>query len=144
MTGSWLASRLVDRHRPATVMLMGRILACLCLLVGLAVVAMGYLTPALYFGCTIFVGLGNGMTMPNSNAGAMSVNPRLAGSAAGITGALTVLGGALMTTLTGLALSGLPSPVLLMELMLLASFIGLLAAAAAIRLNKVVSSVPPT
>jgi DHA1 family bicyclomycin/chloramphenicol resistance-like MFS transporter len=120
-------------------MLIGRILACLGLLVGLAVIAMGYLTPALYFGCTIFVGLGNGMTTPNSNAGAMSVRPRLAGSAAGITGALTVLGGALMTTLTGFALSGEPSPMLLLELMLAVSFIGLLAAAAAIRLNKAVS-----
>jgi hypothetical protein len=118
---------------------MGRILACLGLLGGLAIMAMGYLTPALYFGSTIFVGLGNGLTMPNSNAGAMSVHPRLAGSAAGISGALTVLGGALMTTLTGLALSGQPSPVLLMGLMLLASFIGLLAAVAAIRLTKVVS-----
>lgn len=137
MTGSWLASHLVGRHRPATIMLMGRMLACLGLLLGLAVIAMGYLTPALYFGFTIFVGLGNGMTMPSSNAGAMSVQPRLAGSAAGITGALTVLGGALMTTLTGLALSGEPSPVLLMGLMLLVSFIGLLAAAAAIRLSKI-------
>ena len=135
VAGSWLASRLVVRHPPATVMLMGRILACLGLLLGLAVIAMGSLTPVHYFGCTLFVGLGNGMTMPNSNAGAMSVHPRLAGSAAGITGALTVLGGALTTTLTGLALSGRPSPMLLMGLMLLASFLGLLAAAAAIRLN---------
>ncbi|WP_342241138.1 multidrug effflux MFS transporter [Inquilinus sp. OTU3971] len=144
MVGSWLASRLAGRHPPATIMLMGRILACLGLLVGLAVIAMGHLTPAHYFGCTIFVGLGNGMTMPNSNAGAMSVRPRLAGSAAGITGALTVLGGALMTTLTGLALSGEPSPALLMGLMLLASFIGLLAAAAALRLSRGVSVASPT
>lgn len=136
MTGSWLASRLVGRHPPATIMLMGRILACLGLFVGLAVIAMGYLSPTLYFGFTVFVGLGNGMTMPNSNAGAMSVHPRLAGSAAGITGALTVLGGALLTTLTSLALAEAPSPTLLMGLMLLASFIGLLAAAAAIRLGK--------
>ncbi|MGK9168197.1 Bcr/CflA family efflux MFS transporter [Inquilinus limosus] len=143
LAGSWLASRLAGRHPPATVMLMGRVLACLGLLLGLAVIAMGHLTPALYFGCTIFVGLGNGMTMPNSNAGAMSVRPRLAGSAAGITGAVTVLGGALMTTLTGLALSGEPSPALLLGLMLLVSFIGLLAAAAAIRLKKVVLGVPP-
>jgi len=144
MTGSWLASRLVDRHPPATIMLTGRILACLGPLLGLAVIAMGHLSPALFFGCTIFVGLGNGMTTPNSNAGAMSVPPRLAGSAAGITGALTVSGGALMTTLTGLALSGEPSPMLLLGLMLLASFIGLLAAAAAIRLNKGMARVQPT
>lgn len=144
IAGSWLSSRLVGRHPPATVMLMGRMVACLGLLTGLTVIAMGHLTPALYFGCTIFVGLGNGMTTPNSNAGAMSVRPRLAGSAAGITGALTVLGGALVTTLTGLALSGEPSPTLLLGLMLLASFLGLLAAAAAVRLNRAFSRVPST
>jgi len=144
MAGSWLASRLAGRHPPAMVMLMGRIVACLGLLVGLTVIAMGHLTPALYFGCTIFVGLGNGMTMPNSNAAAMSVRPGLAGSAAGIIGGLTVLGGALMTTLTGLALSGEPSPALLLGLMLLASCSGLLAAAAALRLSRGAPGVSPT
>lgn len=136
IAGSWLAGRFAGRHRPMTIMLLGRILACLGLAAGLLIIAMGYLTPVLYFGCTIFVGLGNGMTMPNSNAGAMSVYPRLAGSAAGITGALTVLGGALLTTGTGLALSVQPSPMLLLGLMLVASFLGLLAAVAAIRLGK--------
>jgi DHA1 family bicyclomycin/chloramphenicol resistance-like MFS transporter len=144
MAGSWLGSRLVVRHPPATVMLIGRAVACLGLLAGLAAIALGYLTPVHYFGCTIFVGLGNGMTTPNSNAGAISVRPRLAGSAAGITGALSVLGGALLTTLTGLALSGTPSPALLIGLMLLASFLGLLAAAAAIRLNRAGAGVPAT
>ncbi|KGM34027.1 MFS transporter [Inquilinus limosus] len=144
IVGSWLGSRLVGRHPPATVMLLGRVLACLGLLAGLAIIALGTLTPASYFGCTIFVGLGNGMTTPNSNAGVMSVRPRLAGTAAGITGALTVLGGALATTLTGLALSGEPSPALLIGLMLLASFLGLLAAAAAVRLGRTASRLPAT
>ena len=45
-----------------------------------------------------------------------------------------------MTTGTGLALSGQPSPMLLLGLMLLASFMGLLAAVAAIRLSKAVPS----
>ena len=143
IAGSWLAGRLAGRHRPATIMLMGRILACLGLAAGLLIIAMGHLTPVLYFGCTIFVGLGNGMTMPNSNAGAMSVYPRLAGSAAGTVGALTVLGGALLTTGTGLALSSQPSPMLLLGLMLVASFLGLLAAVAAIRLGKPVPSGRP-
>ncbi|MFK4809768.1 multidrug effflux MFS transporter [Devosia sp. ZW T5_3] len=143
IAGAWLAGRLAGRYSPATIMLMGRIFACLGLAAGLVLVAMGHLSPLLYFGSTIFVGLGNGMTMPNSNAGAMSVQPRLAGSAAGIIGALTVLGGALMTTGTGLALSGQPSPMLLLWLMLLASFMGLLAAVAAIRLSKPVPSGQP-
>lgn len=143
VAGSWLGSRLVVRHRPATVMLLGRMLACLGLLAGLAVTAAGLLAPVLYFGSILFVGLGNGMTTPNSNAGAMSVLPRLAGTAAGITGALTVLGGALTTTLTGLALSGRPSPLLLIGLMLLASALGLLAAAMAVRLTRAAPATAP-
>ena len=143
IAGAWLAGRLAGGQSPATIMLMGRIFACLGLAAGLILVAMGHLSPLLYFGSTIFVGLGNGMTMPNSNAGAMSVQPRLAGSAAGISGALTVLGGALLTTGTGLALSGQPSPMLLLGLMLLASLMGLLAAVAAIKLSKPLPSGRP-
>ncbi|UXN72672.1 hypothetical protein N8D56_15690 [Devosia sp. A8/3-2] len=51
-----------------------------------------------------------------------------------------MLGGALLTTGTGLALSVQPSPMLLLGLMLVASFLGLLAAVAAIRLGKPVPS----
>lgn len=128
VTGSFLASRLSTRSTPTAVMLAGRVVACTGLLMGLVLLAAGALTPVLYFGCTIFVGLGNGLTMPNSNAGVMSVLPRLAGSAAGITGSLTLAGGALMTTVTGYALTNNPSPQILLVLMLLASFAGLLAA----------------
>ena len=136
MAGNFLAVRLVSRHAPGPVMLAGRIVACAGLLIGLVIVASGPVTPIVYFGCTVFVGVGNGLTMPNSNAGAMSVRPRLAGSAAGITGAVTLAGGAVMSTVTGFALADSPSPRGLLSLMLIASFAGLLAAAAAIRLEK--------
>jgi DHA1 family bicyclomycin/chloramphenicol resistance-like MFS transporter len=39
-------------------------------------------------------GLGNGLTIPNTNAGMISVRPDLAGSAAGLSGALQLFGGA--------------------------------------------------
>lgn len=136
MTGSFLGGRLVGRWATTTVMLGGRIVACLGMVTGIAIVASGAVVPVLYFGCTIFVGLGNGLTMPNSQAGAMSIFPRLAGSAAGITGAMTLATGAVLTTGTGIVLAGRPSPILLLALMLGASFAGLLAALAAIRLEK--------
>ncbi|WP_119165401.1 multidrug effflux MFS transporter [Algihabitans albus] len=136
MFGSFLTSRLVSRYALSSVMLAGRVVACAGMLIGLAVLASGMVTPLLYFGCTIFVGVGNGLTTPNSNAGAMSVRPRLAGSAAGITGALTLSGGALMATVTGFLLADSPSPQGLLILMLIASFAGLLAAIVAIRLEK--------
>ena len=138
VTGSFLASRLSTHHKPTSIMLAGRLLACAGMLIGLMFLASGEVTAILYFGCTMFVGLGNGLTMPNSNASVMSVIPRLAGSAAGITGALTLAGGALMTTATGFALTGNPSPSILLVLMLLPSFFGLLATLVAIRLENAV------
>lgn len=136
MTGSFLSSRLVAKHAPTSVMLLGRAVACVGMLLGLAIVAFGEVTPLLFFGCTMFIGVGNGLTTPNSNAGAISVRPRLAASAAGITGALTVSGGALITTATGFVLADSPSPRTLLAMMLLASFAGLLAALAAFRLEN--------
>lgn len=128
MAGSFLTSRLSGRVNPVSMMLAGRAVACAGMLIGLAILARGAVAPLLYFGCILFVGLGNGLTMPNSNAGAMSILPRLAGSAAGITGAMTLAGGALMTTVTGYVLADVPSPQVLLWLMFLASFAGLLAA----------------
>ena len=136
MLGSFLTVRLVRRYGQNPVMLAGRVVACAGLLAGLALLASGAVAPLLYFGCTIFVGVGNGLTTPNSNAGAMSVRPRLAGSAAGISGALTLLGGAVMATVTGVLLADSPSPHGLLALMLAASFAALLAAVAAIRLDR--------
>ena len=136
VAGSFLASRLAKHSTPVTVMLAGRLVACVGLSIGLALIASGVMTPMFVFGSTVFVGLGNGLTMPNSNAGVMSVLPRLAGSAAGITGALTLAGGALMTTVTSLALTNDPSPAALLVMMLLASLAGLVAAIGARALEQ--------
>lgn len=134
--GSFLTARLARRYPQTSLMLAGRIVACTGLLIGLAMLGVGVETPLAYFGCTVFVGVGNGLTTPNSNAGAMAIYPRLAGSAAGITGALTLAGGALMATLTGVVLSQSPSPQGLLALMLATSFAGLLAAFVAVRLER--------
>lgn len=135
MTGSYLSGRLGRHLASRTVMILGRLVACGGLTAGLAALASGLIHPLFFFGSTIFVGLGNGLTMPNSNAGALSVKPRLAGSAAGINGAMTLAGGAVMTTVTGYALADDPSPSRLLMLMLAAAIAGLLAALGAVRLT---------
>lgn len=136
MTGSFISGQLSRSWAPTRVMLLGRIIACGGLLAGIAVLESGLVMPVLYFGSTIFVGLGNGLTTPNSNAGAMSVVPRLAGSAAGITGATNLAVGALLTSGTGALLADQPSPLLLLLLMLAASFAALLATLAAMVLER--------
>jgi len=127
MTGGFIAGRLAPRYALTTMMLAGRVIACSGLLLGLAVLAFGDHSPLLFFGSTIFVGLGNGITMPSSNAGAMSVRPDLAGTASGFNGALVVAGGAVLTTMTGAVLTAGNAPRMLLMLMFLSSFAGLLA-----------------
>ncbi len=136
MVGAFLSARLAKSQTPVALMVAGRIIACIGLLLGLGLVAAGWTSPILYFGCTVFAGLGNGITTPSSSAASLSVRPDLAGSAAGLETALTVTGGALLTSLTGLALAyGAPATALLL-LMLATSGAGLLAVLWAMRLER--------
>jgi len=140
MLGSFLSGRFASRYLPTTMMLAGRITACAGLTVGLTAMMAGYMTPTIFFGSTIFVGLGNGLTMPSSNASAMSVRPNLAGSAAGLNGAMIIAGGAVLTTFTGLILPAEGGGVVLHMLMLGASGAGLVSVLWAIRLQARQSS----
>jgi DHA1 family bicyclomycin/chloramphenicol resistance-like MFS transporter len=56
--------------------------------------------PLSFFGCVSFMGIGNGMVLPNSTSGMMSVRPNLAGSASGIGGTINTAGGASIATAT--------------------------------------------
>jgi len=54
-----------------------------------------------FFGFCTFLGLGNGMLLPNSMAGSLSVRPRLAGTASGLSGAIMIGGGAALSAWAG-------------------------------------------
>ena len=54
-----------------------------------------------FFGFMTFVGLGNGMIIPNATAGMLSVRPHLAGTASGLGGAIMLGGGAGLSALAG-------------------------------------------
>ena len=54
-----------------------------------------------FFGLMVLMGLGNGMTIPNATAGALSVRPDLAGTASGLAGAMMIGGGAGLSALAG-------------------------------------------
>ena len=136
MLGNFLSGRYARRHAITTLMVAGSAVACLGLSGGLALFLFGFEHVALLFGATMFVGLGNGLTVPGSNAGAMSVNPRLAGSAAGLSGALMVGGGACLSSGTGAALSTTNGAPLLLGMMLLSSLLALCAAIGTLRLER--------
>lgn len=60
--------------------------------------------PYVFFGFMISIGLGNGILLPNANAGMLSVRPALAGSAAGLGGAFMIGGGAALSVMAGIIL----------------------------------------
>jgi DHA1 family bicyclomycin/chloramphenicol resistance-like MFS transporter len=71
----------------------------------LALFYLGYGSKFTFFGLMCFMGLGNGMTIPNATAGALSVRPHLAGTASGLGGALMIGGGAALSALAGMLLT---------------------------------------
>jgi len=126
--GSFLSGRYSKRYSLTTMMIAGRIAACTGLTAALIFFLLGYINELSLFGTTVFVGIGNGLTMPSANAGAMSVRPNLAGSASGLAGALTVGGGAVFTSITGAILNEQHGVYQLVGIMLFCSMMGLIAA----------------
>ena len=126
MFGAFLSGRLAQKSNLIFIMLSGRILGCAGLLAGMLFLGLDMKSTILYFGCTIFVGLGNGLTVPSSNAGVISVRPEMSGGAAGLSGALTVLVGAVLTMLTGSLMSDANASTVLLVIMFTTTFLGLL------------------
>ncbi|MEP3054683.1 multidrug effflux MFS transporter [Ascidiaceihabitans sp.] len=93
-TGNWITGRNAQRLGVNKLILAG----CLVLVFGMALMLLLFLTGLdnafTFFGLMTFVGLGNGMVIPNATAGMLSVRPHLAGTASGLGGAIMIGGGA--------------------------------------------------
>lgn len=101
MAGNFVSARLSLRVPLLILILCGRISAVAGPVLGLAAFFAGVGNAGLFFGSAVLVGFGNGLTVANASTGLMSVRPELAGSAAGLSGALGVAIGAVLTSLTG-------------------------------------------
>lgn len=134
--GSFLSGRFAARTELTTMVLSGRLVACGGLALGLICIMFGMVNVVTVFGAAICVGIGNGLTMPSCNAGIMSVRPRLAGSAAGASGALALGIGSLLTALTGIAVGDGQSAIPLLAVMLASSFVGLLGVLVVMRIDR--------
>jgi Bcr/CflA subfamily drug resistance transporter len=126
--GSFAAGRYSKHYPRTTMMITGRSFAVVGLGLGLILFLAGYAHGLTLFIATIFVGVANGISMPSVNAGAISMRPGLAGSAAGLVGASTVGGGALLTLLTGYLLEDGDAATRLLGIMLFCSVMALSAA----------------
>jgi DHA1 family bicyclomycin/chloramphenicol resistance-like MFS transporter len=101
MFGSFLSGRFSSRAGVNRMMMAGSIVASAGMTVALVFMAMGIVHPLTFFGPILFVGVGNGLLLPSANAGIVSVRPHLAGSAAGLGGALMIGGGAALSVIAG-------------------------------------------
>lgn len=81
--------------------LWGAMIAAGGLLMSLAVFLIGFKTAPVFFGFMTFVGIGNGMVLPNATSGMLSVRPHLAGTASGLGGAIMLGGGATLSAGAG-------------------------------------------
>lgn len=99
--GNYIAGRWSARMGFNMMILVGSAAAAAALGATLLADLADFHNPLIFFGAVGFVGLGNGMVLPNANAGMMSVRPELAGTASGLGGAMTLAGGAILSSIAG-------------------------------------------
>lgn len=132
--GSYLAGRYASKTSLAAMLVFARLLTCAGLLAGLVLSSFGITHVLAFFGPCLFIGIGNGLTMPAANSGALSVRSDLVGTAAGLTAAMRIGGGALIASIAGLFLAvSIPA---LFVMMLIPAVLALLAALYAARLDR--------
>jgi Bcr/CflA subfamily drug resistance transporter len=134
--GSFVSGRFAAHYPLTTMIVAGRVVAFAGLTVGLGLLLAGIVHEFSLFGSCVFLGVGNGISMPSSNVGAMSVRPELVGSAAGLSGALTGAGGALMSGITSTVLNEANAAFVLLGMMLVSSTMALLAALLVLCLDR--------
>lgn len=101
LAGNFMSGRFTAQVGLNRMILFGALICLVALGVSLLATLAGMISPLVFFGAIAFMGLGNGLVMPNTNIGMMSVRPELAGTASGLGGALAVAGGAVLSALAG-------------------------------------------
>lgn len=127
MLGNFLSGRYSQRFGINRMLLAGNVVAASGTLLSIMLFAAGYNHPLSLFTPVTFVGLGNGITLPNALAGMVSVRPHLAGTASGLGGAIQIGGGAALSVVSGALLSPETGPAPLLWVMFLSSLAGVCA-----------------
>ena len=125
--GNYISGRFSVRYGVNAMIRMGAIIAFLGLGVACVLAVMGYTHPLAFFGFCTFVGLGNGLVIPNASAGMLSVRPHLAGSASGLGGAIMIGGGAGLSAYSGTLIQHGGGTITLLSIMMASLFMGLVA-----------------
>ena len=124
--GNFLSGRFSQRVGITRLIMLGACSLIFAMLGSWALFAAGATAPAAFFGMTVFIGVGNGLVLPNATAGMLSVRPRLAGTASGLGGALMIGFGAALSVVVGIWLTRSPGPYPLIWMMLMCGVAALL------------------
>ncbi len=139
--GNYISGRFSVRVGINGMILWGTILSASGLLMSLFLFLIGFKTALVFFGFMTFVGLGNGMVLPNATSGMLSVRPHLAGTASGLGGAIMIGGGAALSALAGALLTGGNGAYPLIWIMLVTSLLAVLSIVYTIRRERQVVGV---
>lgn len=126
--GSYLTGIGASRFLRSQILVYARALTCAGLLVGLTLATLHDIHPLAFFISCMFIGIGNGLTTPVVNMGVMSERADLAGTATGLSAAMSIGGGALISSVAGLSLGATGSVHILLALLLTSASLALLAA----------------
>ncbi|TDQ56011.1 multidrug effflux MFS transporter [Phaeovulum veldkampii] len=99
--GNFLSGRFSVRMGMDRMIWLGTLAGTLGLGLATGLTLAGVSHPVVFFSGIGVLALGNGLTLPNANAGMMSVRPELAGTASGLGGALMIGGGAALAAVAG-------------------------------------------
>lgn len=94
-------------------------------------------SPVSFFAPFVLVGVGNGMALPSANAGMLSVRPHLAGTAAGIGGAIMIGGGSLLSALAGVVSVPDHGLYLLLGIMVVSCLLAIASALWTLRIDRI-------
>jgi len=137
LAGNYLSGRFSVRAGINRMMLAGALLVAVGMLAAFVVALAGARHPAAFFGFMVFVGLGNGLVLPNATAGLLSVRPHLAGTASGLGGSIMIGGGAALSGVAGALLTPAWALYELLAMMSLTALAAVLAALYVIRMARV-------
>lgn len=103
--GNFLSGRYSVRAGMIRMIVLGNLAMAVGLTLQVAAFVTGFGGAAGFFAPFLIIGIGNGLVLPNSSAGMVSVRPHLAGTASGLGGAIMIGGGAALSALSGALLT---------------------------------------
>ena len=124
--GNFISGRYSVRFGINAMIRAGALIGVAGLTIATILTSAGYGSALLFFGFCTFVGLGNGLVIPNASAGMLSVRPHLAGTASGLGSSIMIGGGAALSAFAGAIIQQGNASLRLLIIMTLSLLCGLL------------------